>query len=314
MRTSLIALVLALASSGASAATLRPAVTVDGASVSLADVLVDAVAAPGTDLATVMVGAAPAPGRRSTLSGDQVADLARTNGVTIDGLVPRTVAVTRSSHAVPQSELQASLADALMEAGAEPQDVRQIQISAGDRQALQVPLDVQPVAHVQSVDWDGQTGRFTAQVTLPGIEQPVAVNGRTIRVASVPMLRAAVGTGQVISDADLDFTEVPAYRVSRTALVDAGLIVGQQARRPLRAGVALTASDLRRPVVVEKGTLVTMVVQTPAMTLTATGKTLDEGGQGDLIRIVNPTSNKIVQGKVVAADRVTVITAASLVP
>ncbi|WP_439817321.1 flagellar basal body P-ring formation chaperone FlgA [Zavarzinia sp. CC-PAN008] len=311
MRASLAALAVALLLPGlADAATLRASVEVDAPMVTLADLIADAPLDVDLSLA---VGAAPQPGRRAVFSGQQVLDLAKAAGIGIDGTVPRAITVARSGRAVPQAELQARVADALLEAGAELADVRQIQFNANDRAALQVARDAEPVASVESVDWDAQTGRFVAQVRLEGMERAVPVAGRTIRVAQLPVLRAAVAMGQVIGDAEIDYVEVPAYRVSRVALLDAGQIVGQAARRPLRPGVALTANDLRRPVVIAKGSLVTMVVQAAAMTLTATGKAMEDGGQGDLIRIQNPSSNKIVQGKVTGPDRVEVVIAANII-
>ena len=55
-----------------------------------------------------------------------------------------------------------------------------------------------------------------------------------------------------------------------------------------------------------KGSLVTLILQTPKMTLTARGKALQPGSEGDVIRINNLQSNTVVEAEVVASGRVMV--------
>jgi flagella basal body P-ring formation protein FlgA len=94
--------------------------------------------------------------------------------------------------------------------------------------------------------------------------------------------------GQTIADGDL------AYQVVASAqpgvVVSMNDLDGMQARRTLRAGETVRADDVRRPVVVTKGSLVTMMFEAPGITLTATGKAMSEGGIGETITIVNPVS------------------------
>jgi flagellar basal body P-ring formation protein FlgA len=59
-------------------------------------------------------------------------------------------------------------------------------------------------------------------------------------------------------------------------------------------------------VVVAKGALVTLILQTPSMRLTARGRALDEGGIGDSIRVANAQSRTVVAGVVLANGQVAV--------
>jgi flagella basal body P-ring formation protein FlgA len=74
----------------------------------------------------------------------------------------------------------------------------------------------------------------------------------------------------------------------------------------LRAGEFLRVSDLKRPTLVAKGSTVTMVFEAPGITLTATGRALAEGGEGDPIPVLNPTSFRQVVAVVTAAGTVRV--------
>jgi flagellar basal body P-ring formation protein FlgA len=85
-------------------------------------------------------------------------------------------------------------------------------------------------------------------------------------------------------------------------------LIGKTPRRGLRAGFPILASSVRRPILVAKGSLITMVLRAPKMLLTAQGKALDNGSDGDVIRINNTQSNKIVEAEVIGHGRVAVRT------
>ena len=65
---------------------------------------------------------------------------------------------------------------------------------------------------------------------------------------------------------------------------------GMEARRMLRAGEAVRADDVRRPIVVTKGQTVTMTFEAPGVQLTAMGRAMSEGGVGDTVTVQNPVS------------------------
>jgi len=63
---------------------------------------------------------------------------------------------------------------------------------------------------------------------------------------------------------------------------------------------------LQQPQVVTKGSLVTMVLQQKSMTLTAQGKALEAGSDGQVIRVVNTMSNRTVEAVVIGPNQVSV--------
>ncbi len=75
-------------------------------------------------------------------------------------------------------------------------------------------------------------------------------------------------------------------------------------RRVLRAGETISASDLRHPVVVNKGQTVTMTFAAPGVDLTAMGRAMSEGGVGDTVTVQNPASFRMVTAIVTAAGTV----------
>jgi flagella basal body P-ring formation protein FlgA len=53
--------------------------------------------------------------------------------------------------------------------------------------------------------------------------------------------------------------------------------------------------------------LVTIILKSPKMTLTAQGKALDDGSDGDTVRITNTQSNKVIEAEVTGPAKVAVL-------
>jgi flagella basal body P-ring formation protein FlgA len=115
-----------------------------------------------------------------------------------------------------------------------------------------------------------------------------------------------IARGALITENDFVLAEVSAARASSGALRNPADAVGKEARRALREGETVRESDFKRPTLVAKGSTVTMIFEAPGMQLTAPGCALAEGGQGETITVLNPTSYRQVQGVIVAPGTVKV--------
>jgi flagella basal body P-ring formation protein FlgA len=120
-----------------------------------------------------------------------------------------------------------------------------------------------------------------------------------------------IARGETIGDDDLTTKLVPALRASGTFIRDLQDVAGREAKRALRAGEIIRSSDLKRPTLVAKGATVTMVFEVPGMALTSTGRALAEGGEGDTIAVLNPTSYRQVSAVIIGPGTVRVGAAGS---
>ena len=71
-------------------------------------------------------------------------------------------------------------------------------------------------------------------------------------------------------------------------------------------GVPVRQTSVRRPILVPKGSLVTIILNAPKMILTAQGKAINAGSEGDTIQVKNTQSNTIVDAEVISSGRVAV--------
>ena len=113
-----------------------------------------------------------------------------------------------------------------------------------------------------------------------------------------------IARGAIIQENDLVYGNVPATNVFFGMFTSVDALLGMQARRLLRAGEVVRSDDVRHPVLVSKGSVVTMTFEAPGVVLTASGRAMSEGGMGDTVTIQNPTSFRQITAIVSGAGAV----------
>jgi len=92
--------------------------------------------------------------------------------------------------------------------------------------------------------------------------------------------------------------EIDRHAARHDIVSDPDQVIGQQVRRTMQAERPVRLSDMQRPVLIAKNDLVTMTVASGNMTLVMTGVAQEDGAAGDSVRLLNPKSQKTVQGVV----------------
>ncbi|WP_119461184.1 flagellar basal body P-ring formation chaperone FlgA [Rhodospirillaceae bacterium SYSU D60014] len=127
-----------------------------------------------------------------------------------------------------------------------------------------------------------------------GAEEKVAVMVPTRRL--VP--------GEIITAEDLEKISVPAESLRRSTIIAAKLLVGMEVRRTLLPGRLVSSSSIQIPVLVPRNSEVTVVLFEGTLRLLMRAKALEDGSMGELIRVANLSSGKILFASVIGAGEV----------
>lgn len=157
---------------------------------------------------------------------------------------------------------------------------------------------------VSDIDFDPRSRRFTAVVTAG--EERMQVAGRFVAMQRIPVPRHRIGAGQEIGPADVEWTEVETARMAGDIIDHADDVVGMAAKRDLMGGQPIRARDLTRPMMVTKGAMITMVFQSPYMSLSAVGRAVEGGSRGEVIQVMNLQSKKVVFATVTGPNQAVV--------
>lgn len=282
---------------------LRRAVDVNGPFITLGDLF------EGLGTKTdVVVARSPQPGRQAVLNAQWLDQAAQTHALTWrpnSSLVQ--VVVNRPGQVVPPRDIEAALRPALQNLGAPPHLT--LELNGPARSSLIVPWGAPIQIRVSGETYDPQTRRFTAMLEAPAgtpDAQRVQVSGVLTDTRDVPVLSRRLSRGQVITPEDIDFVPMKVESLPSGVITSVEDLIGKEPRNTVREGEPVRRSEILRPEVVRRNAIVTMYLSMPGINVTARGRALEAGSDGDLIRVMNLASKQVVLGTVLDASRVEV--------
>lgn len=262
-------------------------------------------------LRELRLGSAPQPGQRMVLTAETLGMRLAGTGADFGGViwqVPPNLTIITAGQNISGDRLVAEAAaiirqrlgtagenDVTVTALGTPQDVVAPLGQAAFKVELPqgIRLNVPTIAQV-AVSLDGR--QFTTVAVKFGIKayQNVVVAARNI------------GAAEVITADSLRFERLEVGRMAGY-LTDAQKAIGLMARRQIAAGMPLTEAALDKPPLVKPGNTVLIVAKIGDITVTASGKVLQQGGEGEVVRVQNVSSNRILTARVVDSATVEVI-------
>ncbi|GAB5352455.1 hypothetical protein TMRH483_01042 [Qipengyuania sp. 483] len=108
--------------------------------------------------------------------------------------------------------------------------------------------------------------------------------------------------GDLLAERDFASEKVTAGQARGT--VSAKEAAGLEAKRTLRSGSPIRASDLTEPRLVRRGQPVTIILRSGALSISATGRALADGALGDPVRVFSEATNQTLDGVVESSGRV----------
>ncbi|WP_346295398.1 flagellar basal body P-ring formation protein FlgA [Rhodopseudomonas sp. P1] len=284
---------------------LRPHVEVTGELVRIGDVIENAGAAAGIaiyrspDLGTT--GALPTATVLAALRAHQV--------IGVDTRDITEVTVTRLARTLAAKEIEQQVVQTLQQRHGlgEPEDLT----VNFDRDVETKTLPANYAGKLQLINekFDPRSGRFDISYEINGGEGSaparMRVTGTAIETVVATVLTRPVQRNEVIKASDITVERRPKSEVaSDAASRDAAL--GMQARQTLRSGQVLRGADLAKPDLVTRDQGVTLIYRAAGIYLTARGKALDTGAEGDVVNVLNLQSKRTITGTVIGRGQVAI--------
>lgn len=117
----------------------------------------------------------------------------------------------------------------------------------------------------------------------------------------VAITRRPVARQQVLTKSDIIMKDNDISRLNRGYYSNIENVVGLVTRNQIRSGIVINPTQIRPPFMVRRGQKVKIFVKTDHYQVTMFGEALSDGALGDVIRVRNSKSQKIVEGVVKAA-------------
>ena len=260
------------------------------------------------DKADIAIAYAPKPGQRAIFDARWLYRVARAYKLDWRPLGNQDqVVVERKSQVITREEIEDHIRAALIERGAD----QNITVELSNRMMrLYIAGDANSIISVEDVIYEPRTKRFTAIILAPAGTPGATrtrVTGRVNRVVEVPVVERQMMPNELITKNDIKWIKVRGDRLPKDTITDIDDLIGKAPKRRLRAGVPVRRTAVQRPILVPKGSLVTIVLKASRMTLTSQGKALENGSDGDTVRVTNLQSKKVIEARVTGTGRVTIL-------
>ena len=166
----------------------------------------------------------------------------------------------------------------------------------------QLPLETSIGRH------NGQGGRINVRVDCRDAApwaRNMAVNVKVYR--DVLVSSRNLTRGAQLSQADISLQEMDVGLIRGQLIDDAQQAVGQQLRRNINAGTALSADMLEAPLLVRRGDTVMLTAERGGVSIRQQGTAMEDGESGRQIAVRNTSSNRVVQAVVTGRGEVRVV-------
>ena len=305
----LAALVFLVAAVQAQAASLRTMTTLHGPNVYVRDLFEDA--GPSADR---MLGPGPDPGGRIIVEAAQLNAIARQYGGGWRSVSRADRAVLEwPGHPMKKQDAIEAVRLAITAAGA----ADDIDIDMPGFTPPLVPVEAAAVPTVSQLDYDRNTGRFSAALTVTGEGMnPIdtRVSGQAVEMLDAPVALTRLLPETVLRAEDIHIARVRSAVLHNDVARSLDQVVGMELRRPVAAGQPLVLTDLIRPPLVKRGTTVRIELSAVGLSVTGQAVALDAGAEGEKIRVQNLTSKAFLIAEVTGPGQVRVMPNSATLP
>lgn len=129
----------------------------------------------------------------------------------------------------------------------------------------------------------------------------------TVRIFDTVLVASrAIGADEPLNTGNVVLQRMDTAPLGNGYLTGYRQIDGMIARRPIAPGAVLTEISLEKPVMIKRGTNITILARKGDLEVGAPGLAMQDGTLGQIIRVQNLTSKRYLTAKVISSDAVLV--------
>ncbi len=259
-------------------------------------------------LGNTILGRAPYPGDVREIPKDLVRSKLR-QVVRAEDLVllgPDTVKVERAFRVIDPEELRQMVEEELRR----KMDGLQMVTVRSVSQRGQVVVPTGPLnSIVELPSLGGGRGQIPVSILFyqgDSFRRKVVLTAQISALGEVVVSKGSFGRGRLLKREDLELAIRDLNEIPKDALRTIDEVVGKTLKRSISYGEVFRANMLEFPTAVKKGQTVTILLENERLKITALGTAQESGSVGEVIKVANSDSKKILHARIVDKDIVRV--------
>lgn len=274
-------------------------VTITGENITLGDVFTDI-----TKSADFVLAPAPRPGVTLTWDARTINRVADAFDLSWNASAGETIQIRRIATIVTSDMIKNAIKQSLAQKGA-GSDVELEFLNAASSEII-LPHDIEPSIKVVSSSYNASRQTFSASLRTAD-DKVTDFTGITHAMVEIPVLKTGARRGETIGQNDIAMMPVRADFVTDAMIVSKSEVIGMTPRKIIRGNAPIARNDLDKPIMVERGELVTMNLSNGGIKITALAKALEAGTKGDVIRLMNIDSKRTIEAQITGTRTATVL-------
>ncbi len=259
-----------------------------------------------SDLKAVSLGDSPPPRSKRGIPGAKILSSIEAAGIPSDALgysIPQLVTVEREGRVLTTDEVLEEVRAQLSKESNFDLQVRELNWE----HAQILPAG----AARYSIERLGEpsAGKLPLRVTVFVDDLPASRFVATAVVddwREVPVLNRTLERGMLISPEDVEVVRLNLFKQPADVSSDIDEVVGKRVKTRINAGETVRRSVVDIPPLIPQGKKILMLFRGAGVTASATGMALDAGLKGNMIRVRNESSKRVVRAKVLTEEEVEV--------
>lgn len=259
-------------------------------------------------LKKVNLGSAPSPGSRMVLNNELLGmriSAASLNYNDVTWYIPDNITIIAKSQTISGQELlvtaqnyiKSNIPQAITDYTIENVNLPQ------DLLIREGTVTLKPVLPY-GVRYNAPTNVFINVMLDDVLVKKVELRFNVKRYEQVVVLTNPLMPNQIITGADLAIVRVDISKIPQGYINDINKIIGKVVLRVLAAETVLNTGMLYNPIIINKASTVEIVYQNNGIEVRAVGTALQDGREGEMIRVQNEVSKKIISGLVLDKNTV----------
>lgn len=273
----------------ATAAELQKHVTVTGSNITLGDVYHGV-----TDNADFVLAPAPLPHKTLVWDARTINRIARAFNLPAPSVTDQ-VTIRRLATIITDDMVKKAVMASLKE-----HDIAgnyDIEFLNNADATIILPQDME--ASIAITEASFNTSRRTFSATLRTADNALhPIKGVIHPLIDIPVLKLTARRGDTIGQNDVTMLSIRADMLDDNMVIRKDALIGMTPRKIIAAKSPVTIADLEKPVMVKRGELVTMELSRGPIRLSAIAKALENGTEGDIIRLMNIDSKRTIEAEV----------------
>ena len=164
---------------------------------------------------------------------------------------------------------------------------------------------------LDSIDINETNSSFKSTIKPTKNNVDIMVKGNFIDSIKVPVAITNLRKGTEIDQDDLEFKYFAKNKVKGSSILDITKLIGQVAKKDIKKDSIISFKDVNKPTLIKRNKFVKAYFKMKNMEVKTIAIALQDGKEGDVIRLKNSNSGKIFQGMVDKEGKILVGVAAN---